>query len=155
MGRKEKKLMAGKLDTLVLARQRVAYRAPAVVATGVLFTIIGGPVWILGFFMYSVLAQATGATITVLCNGVAMDAGDFNYNGAAGCCTVWELQGAVPVTAVCTPMPQLGALPVDLGILASHNGAANTIAAVGAGAPVNPVSFHVVYQAMAPNSQII
>jgi hypothetical protein len=152
--------MSSKLDTLVLDRLRIAYRAPAVLATGVIFTIVGGPVWIQGFCMYSAAAQGGGPTITVTCNGLAWDNGAFNYStgGLAGTFWVWSLVGGagpVPLNAVMEPMPTLAELPLNLGVLASHNAANNTIAMAIAGANANPWSFHCVYYAMSPASQLV
>jgi hypothetical protein len=147
--------MPSKLDQLVLDRQRVAVWGPAVPATGVIFTIAGGPVWILGFFMYTVLIQNTAATITVTCSGYTLDAGAFNFNCAAGQIRVWRLQAAATVVAAMTPMPATADLAVAHGILAAPAAADNTIAMVVAGAPVNPVSFHCIYYAMTPAAQLI
>lgn len=152
--------MPSKLDVLVLDRQRVAIRAAAVLATGAIFTIVGGPVWILGFFMYSAGIQGGAPTITVSCNGILWDNGAFNYStgGLAGTFWVWSLvtgAGPVPLNAVCTPMPTLAELPINLGVLASHNAANNTITATVAGATAITWAFYCVYYAMSPASQLI
>jgi hypothetical protein len=154
--------MSAKLETLVLERQQVAYRPPATYADNVglpLFNIIGGPVWIKGFFMHSVLGTALATTLNVTCNGLAWDNGALAYTMAADTFWVWPLRtGIAQINALVTPMPTTLGLANNIGVVASANAADNTITIViagGFGGIDNPASFYCVYYPMTHNSQII
>jgi len=155
--------MPAKLEQLVLERQRVAVRPPAVEADNValpLFTIVGGPVWVKGFFMHSVLGTALATTLHVICNGIAWDNAALAYTMAADTTWVWPLQaggGFVQINALRNNMPTTAGMAGNVGVLASSDAADPTITiaiAGGVGGIDNAASFYCIYYPMTHNSGI-
>jgi hypothetical protein len=153
--------MPAKLETLVQERLRRAYRAPiAWTQAGsphIIFTVVGGPVWIKGYFLHTNLVQGAGATLLTTCNGAAWDAGAGVAVGvAAGGFMVWSLGAPVPILAVMTPMPTTLSLVASRGVVASPDAVDPTISiTVGVFDFANPVSFYCLYYALSPNARII
>lgn len=142
-----------------------AYRpvgAALPIAATNIFTLSGGPVLIIGFFMHAEAAMGAASSFQVTACGVVMENAAVVCNLLVGEMAVWPLTGGagnviVPNIAA-SPYPPLASelLGVDKLLLAPGAAAGNnfvcTVAAVIC--PANTVAFYCIYYKLRPQSLI-
>ena len=141
-------------------KENVAVRAPANygIAANIIFTIVGGPVWIKALFAHFTVAEASGSTFAWSIDAILMQNAAVNVNGlinTIATCPLGAAAGQVIVPALLSQPPYslANALLGQVGqgqISAPGNILCTVAGFVTDGFP----AFYCVYKKLNPASQI-